>query len=317
MGTAGDGEDLESGCPMMREIIQSAVNVSTSSPPVVQKIVERLSSVQSLRVADFSADPDHNRSVITLLGDQEALKKAITIIFEVAQEYLDIRLHRGEHPRIGAVDVVPFTPWRGTDMEDCKFLAWKVGESIAHRFQVPVYFYGEAAKRPEHRDLSTLRRGGYEALREEIATVPERFPDVGPLQVHPTLGATAVGARGPLVAFNVNLRTTDVDVAKKIAARIRRRFQGVKTIGVNLKTRGMVQVSMNVLDFRQNSLLQIMESVKLEACRYSVEIAGSEIVGLVPLGALVEVAAIALGIPDLRVKQVVEYHLLEGDKEIF
>lgn len=293
----------------MHEVLQSAVNVSTSSASVVQEMVERLSSIRGLKVADFSSDPDHNRSVITLLGSREVLGEAVFAIFEVARARIDIRLHKGEHPRIGAVDVVPFTPWRGVTMEDCRAFAWWVGEEIARRFQVPVYFYGEAAKRPEHRDLSAIRRGGYETLREEIAKVPERFPDAGPSVLHPTLGATAVGARDVLVAFNVNLKTTDVAVAKKIATRIRESLQGVKAIGVNLRTRGMVQVSMNVLDVRRNSLFEVFELVKLEARRFGVDVAGAEIIGLVPLEALVSLASYALAIPDLRMEQVVEYHL--------
>lgn len=297
----------------MYEVVQSAVNVSTASSKVIREMVERVDSIKGLRVADFSSDPDHNRSVITLLGCRDALKEAICTIFEVAREHLDIRIHRGEHPRIGIVDVVPFTPWRGVTLEDCKVFAWQVGEEIAQRFQVPVYFYGEAAKRPERRDLSVIRRGGYEALREEIAAFPERHPDVGPLRVHPVLGATAVGAREPLIAFNVNLKTTDVKVAKSIARRIREGFKAAKAIGVFLKTRNMVQVSVNVLDFRKNALLEIFTFVRLEAQRFGVEVAGAEIIGLVPLGALVDVAGNVLGIPDLRVEQVVEYHLSHFD----
>lgn len=293
----------------MHEVIQSAVNVSTSSSSVVREMVERVGSIQSLKVADFSSDPDHNRSVLTLLGCRDALKEAICAIFEIARERLDIRLHRGEHPRIGIVDVVPFTPWRGVTLEDCKVLAWQVGEEIAQRFQVPVYFYGEAARRPERRDLSVIRRGGYEALREEIAVLPERHPDVGPLKVHPTLGATAVGAREALIAFNVNLNTVDVRVAKAIATRLREGFKAAKAIGVSLRTRNMVQVSVNVLDFRKNTLLEILAFVKLEAQRFGVQVVGTEIIGLVPLEALVDVAGNVLGIPDLRIEQVVEYHL--------
>ncbi|MEN3203828.1 MAG: glutamate formimidoyltransferase [Atribacterota bacterium] len=293
----------------MREVIQSAVNVSTASSKVVEEMVRRLSSIHGLKVADFSSDPDHNRSVITLLGCRDALKEGISVIFEVAMEHLDIRLHKGEHPRIGIVDVVPFTPWKGVTLDDCKILAWQVGETIAQRFQVPVYFYGEAAKRPERRDLSVIRRGGYEALKEEIAVLPERHPDVGPLNVHPTLGATAVGAREVLVAFNVNLKTTDVEIAKRIAMRLREGLKAVKAIGVHLRTRDMVQVSVNILDFRKNTLLDILEFVKLEARRFGVDVAGAEIIGLVPLEALVALAGNVLGIPDLRPEQVVEYHL--------
>lgn len=293
----------------MREVIQSAVNVSTASLRVVEEMVRRLNLIRGLKVADFSSDPDHNRSVITLLGCRDALKEGILVIFEVAVEHLDIRLHKGEHPRIGIVDVIPFTPWKGVTLDDCKILAWQVGETIAQRFQVPVYFYGEAAKRPERRDLSVIRRGGYEALKEEITVLPERHPDVGPRNVHPTLGATAVGAREVLVAFNVNLKTTDVEVAKRIAMRLREGLKAVKAIGVHLRTRDMVQVSVNILDFRKNTLLDVFEFVKLEARRFGVEVAGAEIIGLVPLEALVTLAGNVLGIPNLRPEQVVEYHL--------
>ncbi len=295
----------------MREIIQSAINVSTSSLPVVEEMVQRISRIEGIKVADYSSDPDHNRSVVTLLGDRKGLEEAVFRLFEVARDLLDIRLHRGEHPRIGIVDVVPFTPWRGVTMEDCKTLAWRVGEGIASRFRVPVYFYGEAAKREENKDLSWIRRGGYEKLREEITSIPERHPDIGPREAHPTLGATAVGARGPLVAFNVNLKTERVEVAQKIAAQLREGLKWVKAIGVSLRTRGMVQVSMNLLDFRRNSIPQVMELVSLEARRYGAEVAGAEIIGLVPLEALLDVVEVALGIPDLEVQQVLEYHFTE------
>lgn len=297
----------------MGEVLQSAINVSTASSAVLEEMVARLRSISGLCVADWSSDVDHNRSVITLLGSRSTLREAVHAIFAVARERLDIRCHRGEHPRIGIVDVVPFTPWKGVTMDDCRVFTWEVGEEIAERFQVPVYFYGEAAKRPERRDLAFIRRGGYEALKEEIATVPERFPDAGPPLVHPTLGATAFGARDVLIAFNVNLKTTDVALARRIAARIRGGLQGAKAIGVQLRTRDMVQVAVNVVDFRKNTLLEIFELVKLEAQRFGVPVAGAEIVGLVPLEALVDLAGNVLGIPDFRMEQVVEYHLSHFD----
>ncbi|MDK2897764.1 MAG: glutamate formiminotransferase / 5-formyltetrahydrofolate cyclo-ligase [Candidatus Atribacteria bacterium] len=296
----------------MKEVIQSAINLSTSSPQVIEQVIGKISTVPALILADFSSDPDHNRSVITLLGESVSLQEAVMRIFEVVQTNLDISRHQGEHPRMGAVDVVPFTPWAGADMEACKKLAWQVGEQIASRFQVPVYFYGEAALLESHRDLSRVRRGGYERLQKEIQSIPDRKPDKGPAQLHPTLGAVAVGARGPLVAFNVNLRTDDIDLGRRIASRLRGENGGlkwVKAIGVHLKSRGMVQISMNLLDYRKSSLTQAFELVKLEAERCGVEVKESEVVGLLPLDALVEIASYALRIPNLSPHQVVEYHL--------
>ncbi|MBP9015958.1 MAG: glutamate formimidoyltransferase, partial [Candidatus Atribacteria bacterium] len=278
----------------MKRVIQSAINLSTSESSLVEKIVKEISDIPGLKIADYSSDPDHNRSVVTLLGGEESLEKAVLKIVEIVAQEIDISRHRGEHPRVGAVDVIPFTPWQGVDMEDCKKLAWKIGEEIAERFSVPVYFYGEAALREEHRDLSRIRRGGYELLKEEIDKVPERYPDVGPTKVHPTLGAVVIGARGPLVAFNVNLKTQDLEVAKKIARKLRGETGGlsyIKAIGINLKSKGMVQVSMNLLDFKKSTIYQAFELVKLEAKRWGVEVKGGEIIGLVPLEALVDIAS--------------------------
>ncbi len=296
----------------MKRVIQSAINLSTSESSLVEKIVKEISDIPGLKIADYSSDPDHNRSVVTLLGGEESLEKAVLKIVEIVAQEIDISRHRGEHPRVGAVDVIPFTPWQGVDMEDCKQLAWKIGEEIAERFSVPVYFYGEAALREEHRDLSRIRRGGYELLKEEIDKVPERYPDVGPTKVHPTLGAVVIGARGPLVAFNVNLKTQDLEVAKKIARKLRGETGGlsyIKAIGINLKSKGMVQVSMNLLDFKKSTIYQAFELVKLEAKRWGVEVKGGEIIGLVPLEALVDIASFYLGIPELSMEQVLEYHL--------
>jgi glutamate formiminotransferase len=304
----------------MKKVIQSAINVSTASGEIVEEMVENLHPLSALKVADYSSDQDHNRSVITLLGNEESLTEAVMRIFQVAAAKIDISKHTGEHPRIGAVDVVPFTPWWGVSMEDCQVLAWKVGERVAREFHVPVYFYAEAARMPEHRDLSVLRRGGYELLKEEIGRVPGRQPDLGPVQVHPTLGAVAIGARGPLVAFNVNLDTQDLEVARYIARKLRGETGGphfVKAIGVRLRSRNLVQVSMNLLDFRRSTLYQALELVRLEARRFGVSVKGAEIIGLVPLEALVDTVSFYLGIPELKVTQVLEYHLLDRQEENF
>jgi len=302
----------------VKEIIQSAINISTSHPEVVEKIVVSLRSLPGVLLADTSSDVDHNRTVVTLLGNGEGLERAVIEIFRVAESDIDISQHRGEHPRIGAVDVIPFTPWQGVDMEGCKKLAWRVGERVAQLFEVPVYFYAEAARVPAHRHLSFLRRGGYELLRYEIWRVPERHPDLGPARVHPTLGAVAIGARPPLLAFNVNLDTPHLHVAQTIAKKLQGEesaLRYVRAIAVSLRSRGYTQVAMNILDFRKNSLLQVFEFVKLEAQRFGVRVRGAEIIGLVPVEALLEVVGISLAIPHFSPNQVLEYHLAwEGEK---
>jgi glutamate formiminotransferase len=215
---------------------------------------------------------------------------------------------------MGAVDVIPFTPWGGETMDTCVALARKVGEQVAKGYSLPVYLYGEAALIPEHRDLLHIRRGGYEQLLQDIHRVSDRQPDFGLARVHPSLGAVAIGARKPLVAFNVNLKTDNVVVAKQIAARMKGENGGlsyIKAIGVNLKSRGMVQVAMNLLDFTKSTVVQAYELVRLEARRYGVEVHGAEIIGLVPLECLVDIVGFYLSIPDLKVSQVLEYQLLE------
>ncbi len=254
-------------------------------------------------MADYSSDPDHNRSVVTLIARRRKLRKAVLKIGGDSRKNRYIQAS-GESIPGGAVDVIPFTPWRGADMEDCKKLAWKVGrKSSREDFDVPVYFYGEAALREEHRDLSRIRSRGYELLKEEIDKVPERHPDLGPAKIHP-LGAVVIGAQGPLVAFNVNLKTQDLDIAKAIARKLRGEtgLRYVKAIGVS-KSKDMVQVSMNLLDFKKSTIYQAFELVKLEAKRWGVEVKGGEIIGLLPLEALVDVAGFYLGIPELSVEQ--------------
>jgi len=295
-----------------RPAIQSAINVSSAEEKTINTMVENISHIQGIVMAEAAGDVDHNRTVITLIGEGRGLKEAVLRLFAVAHEMIDLSRHRGEHPRMGAIDVVPFTPWETSNMDECRKLAWETGETVADRFSVPVYYYGEAALREDRKDLSLVRKGEYERLQEEISTVPERRPDAGPLRVHPALGATAIGARGPLVAFNVNLLSRDVEVARAIARRIRGRGGGlsaVKAMGVSVKERGMVQVSMNLVDFRKSAMHQALELIKGEARRYGVPVAGCEIVGLVPLEAVIDSLSYYLGIPGLTVEKVVEHQV--------
>ena len=299
---------------MKRKIIQSAINISSSEEEIINEIVNKITQIPGAIIADYSSDVDHNRSVISLLGNQEGLARAVDEVFQVAIEKIDISHHQGEHPRMGAVDVIPFTPWGGATMEECATLARTIGKDVAERYSVPVYLYGEAALIPEHRDLSIVRRGGFEQLMQDIHRIPERRPDYGLSRVHPTLGAVAIGARKPLVAFNVNLKTTDEKIAKIIASRLKGEHGGlaqVKAIGVHLKSQGMVQVAMNLMDFRMSTMVQAFELVKLEGHRYGVEVQGAEIIGLVPMECLVDVVGFYLSIPDLKISQVLEYHFIE------
>ena len=243
---------------------------------------------------DTQLDADHNRSVITFVASPEQIVDAAFRAVATATELIDLRQHKGEHPRIGATDVLPFVPMRGVTMDECVALAHAAGERIARELSIPVYFYERAALRPDRVNLAKVRGRGFEELREQISTDPERAPDLGPPHVHETAGAIAVGARPFLVAFNINLRTDDISIARKIARLIRARdggLPGVKALGFELKSRGLVQVSMNLVDLEATELAETFEAVRKQAEFYGVEIAGTEIVGLVPEAAFDREAA--------------------------
>jgi glutamate formiminotransferase len=257
---------------------------------VVAAIAEVLSSVPQALLTDFSADADHNRSVFTLMGTPSAVKEAMMRGARRAVALIDLNAHGGAHPRIGAVDVVPFVPLAETTMAECRELAHEFGKQLVEELNVPVYFYEETAQRPERRNLAHFRQVGFEFLREHSGEEPYR-PDLGPIQLHPTAGATAVGARKPLVAFNVNLGTTDITIAQRIARALRERdggLRGVKAMGVNLATRGMVQVSCNIVEPDVTPLYRVLENVRLEAARYGVSVVESEIIGTLPSQVLVD-----------------------------
>src|SRR3989449_820151 len=257
-------------------------------------------------------DADHNRSVITFVGDRTSVAEAAFRGAKKAVELIDMSRHRGEHPRVGALDVLPFVPIAGVTMDDCVDLARAVGKRIADELQVPVYLYEAAATRPDRRALPDVRRGEYEGLKTEIETNPDRKPDFGPLRLHPTAGACVVGARPVLIAWNVNLRTTDVGVAKRIAKAIRESDGGLPAVrakGFDLADRRLVQVSMNMVDYRKTSLVQAFEAIRVLAAKEGVEIAESEIIGLVPLDALVEAATQYLKLARFHREQILETRL--------
>ena len=254
-------------------------------PDVVARLSQAIQAVETACVLDTHIDPDHNRSVITFVAAPDFIVEAAVRGVALAAVLIDMRIHSGVHPRLGATDVLPFVPIRGATMEDCARLAHQAGERIAHELSIPVFFYERAAIRPERVNLEDVRRGALELLREQIAVDPNRAPDVGPPFVHETAGAIAVGARPFLIAFNINLGTTDVLIARTIARAVRARHGGlpfVKALGFELSTRGLVQVSMNIVNYEVTGITQAYEAVRREAERAGVEIVSTEIVGLIP-----------------------------------
>lgn len=282
---------------------------------VIEAIVNAAKGVSGVRLLHYAANSDHNRLVVTLVGEPEAVKKAVYAAAQVAVSLIDMEKHQGAHPRIGAVDVVPFVPVRGTSLADCVRLAQEFGAEIATGLGVPVYLYGEAARRPERRELGALRRGGYEALKVEMGR-PEREPDFGPARLHPRAGATIVGARQPLVAFNVNLGTSDLNVARAVSRAVRAGsggLVGVRAIAVELKERRATQVSMNLTDVDSTPVYRVYELVKAEAARFGVPVVGTEIVGVVPVRALLDAAAYYLRLERFAESQVLELRLAEEE----
>lgn len=255
----------------------------------VARLAEAIRNVETACVLDTHVDPDHNRSVITFVASPEMIVEAAVRAVALAADLIDMRRHKGVHPRLGATDVLPFVPISGLTMEDCVALAREAGERIAHELFIPVFFYERAALKPDRVNLEDVRRGALELLREQIAVEPGRAPDVGPFVVHETAGAIAVGARPFLIAFNVNLKTSDVAVARQIARAVRARHGGlsfVKALGFELSSRGLVQVSMNLVNYETTGMTQAYDAVRNEATRLGVEIVSTEIVGLVPEKAL-------------------------------
>jgi len=294
---------------MQSELIQCAPNFSEGrDPEVMEAMVAAVRQVPGVCLVDHSADPDHHRMVITYLGSPEGVAQASLAVAREAVERIDLTRHAGCHPRLGAIDVLPFVPFGAASMETCVRLAREVGEQLAAELGLPVYFYEQAATRPERRNLAHVRGGGFNAFRHE-PLVGERAPDAGPGAMHPTAGAVAVGARGPLLAYNVNLRTDDVAIVRAIAKRIRERdggLLGVKALGMSLDTSGCAQVSLNVTQPHAVPLYRVFELVKLEAARYGVSVSGSELIGAIRLEEVLETARYYLGLHGLRESQVLD-----------
>jgi len=284
-------------------------------PEVVEEIVRAIGQIDGVTVLDHSSDATHNRSVVTFAGSAEPVERAATAGVGRALELIDMEQHVGAHPRIGAVDVIPFVPLGGATLDECVDLARRFGEQIAQRFALPVYLYGAAAMRPDRTRLADIRRGQYEAIRDEIGSVPERAPDFGPTRTHPRGGAVAVGARKPLIAFNINLATDDLAIARRIAATIRESSGGmpaVQAMGVLLERHGgkdMAQVSMNLVDWQRTGIAAVVREVRRMAREAGTDIDHCELIGLAPTGALLEVAADTLGLRDFTPDQALELRL--------
>jgi glutamate formiminotransferase / 5-formyltetrahydrofolate cyclo-ligase len=300
----------------MPRIIECVPNLSEGRrPEVVAEAVAALKRTPGLRVLDVQSDKDHNRSVLTLAGDDQALRAAIPELFAVALARIDLRAHQGEHPRLGAVDVVPFIPIEGATLADCVALAKDVGRTVAERFGVPIFLYEEASTAAHRRNLEDIRRGQFEGLAEKMKD-PEWAPDFGPAAPHPSAGASVVGARMPLIAYNINLGTSDLEIAKRIAKAIRHSSGGyrfVKAMGVMLHERNLAQVSINMTDFKKTPLFRVFETVRAEAERLGVPVVGSEIVGLVPAEALLDAADHFLRLEGFDPSQVLERRIRETE----
>jgi glutamate formiminotransferase / formiminotetrahydrofolate cyclodeaminase len=297
----------------MKQIVECVPNFSEGrDASKIDAISAVITAVPGVFLLDRSSDADHNRTVITMAGEPEAILEAALHAVGKAAEVIDLRKHSGAHPRIGATDVLPFVPISGMSLADCAALAHRAGRQIWQRFQIPVYFYEAAATRPERANLENLRKGHFEELRKEISRDPDRMPDVGEPRLHPSAGAIAVGARKFLIAYNVNLNTADMAIAKRIAKAVRYSSGGlrfVKAMAVDLRARGLAQVSMNLTDFEQTPVQQVFETVKSEAARHGVGIAGSEIVGLIPQRAVESAAASYLQLENFSGTQVFENRL--------
>jgi glutamate formiminotransferase len=301
---------------MPQTIVESVPNFSEGcDASKVDAIVEAIRSVRGIAILDREMDADHNRSVITFAGPATAVVEAAYRGVERAVDLIDLRVHKGVHPRIGACDVVPFVPVEGVTLEDCVRLANELGARLWESLHLPVYLYEAAARRPDRLNLENIRRGQFEGLREEVRTNPDRLPDFGEAELHPSAGATVVGARKFLIAYNINLNTADVEIAKRIAKAIRFSsggFRYVKSMGVPLASRNLAQVSMNLTDFEQTPIHRVFETVRAEAARYGASIVGSEIVGLIPKRALEMTAEWYLQVENFHPSLVLENRLAEA-----
>ena len=299
---------------MATKIVECVPNISEGrNMEIVEAIVDAVRGTKGVTLLDYGGDPSHNRSVITFIGSPEGVKEAAVALAKKSAELIDLTKHEGEHPRMGAVDVIPFIPIKGVDMRECVELSKEVAKSIWDEAKIPVFLYEESASAPNRVNLAEIRQGQFEGMAKKVKQ-KEWEPDFGGRTIHPTAGVVAVGARMPLVAFNINLSTPDVEIAKKIAKIIRRSsggFDCVKALGVMLEDRNIAQVSINMTNYKRTPLYRVLEVTKAEAARYGVHVIGTEIIGLAPMRALIDSAEYYLQIEDFDFDtQVLENHLI-------
>jgi len=295
---------------MSAKIIESVPNFSAGlNYDTVTHIVNVFQNCKGIKVLDFSSDPDHNRMVVTVVGEPKIVSKVIIDAVGTAIREIDLNTHSGQHPRIGAADVIPFIPLQGMSIEEADIVAKQTGEKIASLYNLPVYLYEMSASEPHRQNLADVRRGGFEGLAKKMA-LPEWKPDFGPSIPHPTAGATVIGARKPLIAFNVNLNTENLDIARSIARSIRATnggFACCKALGIKLKSKNVVQVSVNLTDYTQTTVYQIVETIKQEAFKYGISICGTELIGLIPIQALVDSAVASIDLKDFSNKKILDF----------
>ncbi|EJX07109.1 glutamate formiminotransferase [gut metagenome] len=298
----------------MNRIIECVPNFSEGRDlHKIDQIVAPFRAKKGVKLLDYSNDEDHNRLVVTVVGEPDPLREAVLEAIGVAVQLIDLNQHHGQHPRMGAVDVVPFIPIKGVTMEEAVALSKKVGEEVAKLYNLPVFLYEKSASAPYRENLAAVRKGEFEGMAEKIK-LPEWKPDFGPAERHATAGAVAIGARMPLVAYNINLNTSSLEIAHDIAKKIRFIGGGLrycKAMGVELKERGITQVSINMTDYTRTALYRAFELVRIEARRYGVSIVGSEIIGLVPMEALIDTASYYLGLEGFSMQQVLEARIME------
>ena len=298
----------------MNRIIECVPNFSEGRDlQKIDQIISPFRGKQGVKLLDYSNDEDHNRLVVTVVGEPEPLRDAVLEAIGIAVKLIDLNHHTGQHPRMGAVDVVPFIPIKNVTMEEAIALSKEVGAEVGKRYNLPVFLYEKSASAPHRENLAAVRKGEFEGMAEKIK-LPEWRPDFGPAERHATAGTVAIGARMPLVAYNINLNTPNLDIAHDIANKIRFMGGGLrycKAMGVELKDRGITQVSINMTDYTRTALYRAFELTRVEARRYGVSIVGSEIIGLVPMEALIDTASYYLGLENFSMQQVLEARIME------
>jgi len=298
----------------IKKIVECVPNFSEGRDlDKVEQIVDCFRGKKGVKLLDYSSDEDHNRSVVTVVGEPEALKNAVIEAVGKAQELIDLRIQEGQHPRMGATDVIPFIPIRNMDMKEAIELSLEVGKEISEKYNIPIFLYEKSASASHRSNLAKIRKGQFEQMNEKMKD-ELWHPDFGENKVHPSAGVIAVGARMPLVAFNVNLGTNNLEIADKIAKKVRHIGGGlrfVKAMGVELEDRGIVQVSMNLTNYQKTTIYSVVELIKIEAKRYGVSVVGSELIGLSPMEALIDSAVYYLQIEDFSIDQVLESRMME------